>query len=399
MQVINKHGTNVANCIIFYSIPAYGHLNPALPVVMRLVKEGYVVICYSTSEFKESITACGALFREYDFGDITFSPQVGSQLLRLSELILQFTSGQLEVLLTEAEEYRPVLVLHDTLAFWGRAVSSILHIKAVSINAIITTFHYFDKAFWMYALGFTGSTIRELAILPSVIQLQRQLKKRYPLKKTSLLHLLMNREGRNIFTYPAVLFPGKKKNTLEDFFLGSSAILRMEKGMDNEDYAVENLVYVSMGTVFNDCFDFYRTIFADLGNTKYTVIISCGECYDTLSGWKVPKNIRLKRYVNQFAVFQYTRLFITAGGMNSICEAAGRGIPCLLYPRQGEQAINSRMFEREGLGVIWNGQGSLLEACETWMNLFLPDADKMKEFSTVYMEELMDFISRYIKEN
>lgn len=49
---------------------------------------------------------------------------------------------------------------------------------------------------------------------------------------------------------------------------------------------------------------------------------------------------------------QRASLFITAGGMNSIHEALYYGVPCLMYPQQGEQYINARQFEQLGFGRI-----------------------------------------------
>ena len=41
--------------VIFYTTPAHGHINPALPIVSSLIDRGYEVIAYSTEEFKNVI--------------------------------------------------------------------------------------------------------------------------------------------------------------------------------------------------------------------------------------------------------------------------------------------------------------------------------------------------------
>src|SRR5699024_3318386 len=48
--------------IVFFSLPAYGHTNPTLPVVRALTERGHQVIYYSFSEFKERIEKVGAIF-------------------------------------------------------------------------------------------------------------------------------------------------------------------------------------------------------------------------------------------------------------------------------------------------------------------------------------------------
>ncbi len=57
--------------IIFYTTPAHGHINPALPLLSRLIDSGYSVIAYSTEEFREIIEKSGAALPEnyVFFGD------------------------------------------------------------------------------------------------------------------------------------------------------------------------------------------------------------------------------------------------------------------------------------------------------------------------------------------
>jgi UDP:flavonoid glycosyltransferase YjiC (YdhE family) len=50
---------------VFFNLPAYGHVNPTLPVVRNLVARGERILYFDTPEFKEKIEAAGA-----DSGDI-----------------------------------------------------------------------------------------------------------------------------------------------------------------------------------------------------------------------------------------------------------------------------------------------------------------------------------------
>ena len=51
---------------VFLNMPAYGHVNPTLPVVQELVKRGQEVIYYLPEQFKDAIQATGAIFRSYE---------------------------------------------------------------------------------------------------------------------------------------------------------------------------------------------------------------------------------------------------------------------------------------------------------------------------------------------
>src|SRR6266568_289896 len=51
---------------IFFNTPAYGHINPTLPVVTELVKRGERVIYYAMEEFRAAIEHIGAIFCSYE---------------------------------------------------------------------------------------------------------------------------------------------------------------------------------------------------------------------------------------------------------------------------------------------------------------------------------------------
>lgn len=397
-QFVSGREAGLGN-IIFYGTPAYGHVNPTLPVISELVKRGYHVFYYATEEFQNVIKECGAKFRAYDFGEIQWTPQIGSHILELTELVLQFTNEQLNTLLLEAQELSPVLILHDTIAFWGRAVAGQLGIRAASMNPIITTYRYSDRAFRMYLSRFGWKSVSELKVIPDIMRYRKRLRKQYSIHKISFMDVLMNQEGLNIFTYPRLMHPDGTKGKANCFFLGPSAMLRKESKDNEEEEFGSPLIYVSLGTVFNQSFHFYRSVFAAFGNTKYQVVIACGGQYDMLMKEKIPTNIRLKTYVNQQRILKKAVLFISAGGMNSICEAAAYGVPCLLHPQQGEQDMNARAFERLGLGKMVRNEAKLLEEAEILLNDFKPDSDLIREFSSIPMEELIKELKQYMKKS
>ena len=381
--------------IVFFGTPAYGHVNPTLPMITELRKCGYHVIYYATEEFRQAVEACGATFRAYDFGDIPWTPQVGSRILELTELLLRFTDAQMDELLRQTKELHPVLVLHDTIAFWGRAVAQTLGIRAASVNTIITAYRYTGKAFFLYATRFSGTSLKELKAIPGILKYKRRLKKQYGIKRTDLLGVLMNEEKFNVFTYPCPVHPeGTRENR---FFLGPAAVLREDTFEEEEDYSYDNLIYVSLGTIFNAGPEFYRAVLSQFGGTKYTVVISCGKNYEWLKREAIPSNVIVKPYVNQKKVMQRAKLFLTAGGMNSICEAAAYGVPCLLYPQQGEQALNARMFRKLGLGKVIRNERRLFREAERLLREYAPAPEVSSEFSVVRLEEFMERLANYQK--
>ena len=51
--------------IVVLSIPAYGHINPVLPIIAELFRRGHDVVVYNEPVFEELIRATGAGFVAY----------------------------------------------------------------------------------------------------------------------------------------------------------------------------------------------------------------------------------------------------------------------------------------------------------------------------------------------
>jgi UDP:flavonoid glycosyltransferase YjiC (YdhE family) len=49
--------------VLFFCIPAHGHVNPTLPLVEKLVENGEQVVYYCADEFRAKIEQTGAEFR------------------------------------------------------------------------------------------------------------------------------------------------------------------------------------------------------------------------------------------------------------------------------------------------------------------------------------------------
>jgi UDP:flavonoid glycosyltransferase YjiC (YdhE family) len=59
--------------IVFVEMPAYGHVNPTLPVVRELVRRGEQVVYYDSEEFRPQIEQAGATFHRAHHGGIALS--------------------------------------------------------------------------------------------------------------------------------------------------------------------------------------------------------------------------------------------------------------------------------------------------------------------------------------
>lgn len=100
-------------------------------------------------------------------------------------------------------------------------------------------------------------------------------------------------------------------------------------------------IYVSLGTVFNNKPEVFRTIMRALDVPDYQVIISAGGAYRKLHKSAIPENAIVYRNVPQISLLKKIDLFISHGGNNSINEALSSGKPIIVMPVGGEQADNA----------------------------------------------------------
>lgn len=65
---------------LFLNLPAYGHINPTLPLVTELRRRGEAVVYVTMRRFQQDVEAAGAVFRAYeDLSDevsAAFNPNV-----------------------------------------------------------------------------------------------------------------------------------------------------------------------------------------------------------------------------------------------------------------------------------------------------------------------------------
>ncbi|MEH7305157.1 nucleotide disphospho-sugar-binding domain-containing protein, partial [Neobacillus drentensis] len=135
-------------------------------------------------------------------------------------------------------------------------------------------------------------------------------------------------------------------------FVGPSISLRpTQENFDLTAIKGRELIYISLGTVFNQAIDFYKLCFKALGNTDHDVVMSIGEKVQISDLGEIPKNFIVKNYVPQTDVLKYTKLFITHGGMNSTNEGLYYGVPLIVIPQSADQPIIAGQVTNIGAGM------------------------------------------------
>jgi UDP:flavonoid glycosyltransferase YjiC (YdhE family) len=123
------------------------------------------------------------------------------------------------------------------------------------------------------------------------------------------------------------------------------------------------LVYVTMGTVFNE-------------PRQLRV------CADALQGLRVradgdpvvlgaqPEHVRVERYVPQSAVLQHCAVVISHAGSGTVLGAAALGLPQLCIPQGADQFLNARSITASGAGLtLMPGESTAQSVADAVMRL------------------------------
>lgn len=337
--------------------PTHGHVAPKLAVVEELVRRGERVIYYSTERSRAKIEATGAEFRAYDYPYAAFDPTPPTEgLFSDMERLLKLTQLMLPDLLAALRELQPDYLLLDSKSVWGNLAGQILQLPAATLSVVFALHPNLVTADYLVPRLYGGAATdvlqRALIHLHSYFEVAQQLDRQYQTRSPNLVEFLGNPQPLNIiFTSRLFQLAGEQFDERYQF-VGPSISKRTEP----TDFPLDQLsdaplVYISLGTVFNDLPDFYRACFAALGELPCQVVMPIGRNLDRQALGEPPANFRLCEYAPQLQLLERAALFITHGGMNSANEGLLYGVPLLVVPQRGDQYMVAGRVAELGAGL------------------------------------------------
>lgn len=335
--------------IVFFCIPAHGHTNPTLGVVDELVHRGHEVWYYSYTPFREKIESLGAKFIACDDYDTEqkLEPKdtvrVGKDLAFSTQILVDTTLALDDMVIKNMQELKPDCIIADSMAVWGKAVALKLDIPFVSST---TTF-----AFNRYSAKIMKQSIGQLfGMIFSMPKINKNIKrlqdKGYPVK--SVLDIIQNDNMTNTIVYTSPEFQPCSETFSDKYTFVGPSIRPVTKEIDKTK---NKLIYISMGTVVNDSFEFYKNCISAFADTEYQVIMSVGDLIQIESFGDIPQNISVKNFVDQIAVLNKADVFLSHCGMNSVNESLYYEVPLVMYPQTPEQAGVAARVEQLGAGI------------------------------------------------
>ena len=116
------------------------------------------------------------------------------------------------------------------------------------------------------------------------------------------------------------------------------------------DELARPLVYVTLGTVFNDPAVLGRLL-AGLDEVP-GALVTTGRDVDPTALGPVPPHIRVERFVPQEDVLPACAAAVVHGGSGSTLAALAHGLPLVLVPQGADQFENAARVEAAGAGVV-----------------------------------------------
>lgn len=338
--------------VLMFNFPGEGHINPTIALVEELIKRGEEVIYYCVEKYRSKIENTGALFRPYE----NFIAQIDmvkrmSRQMDSQELLLHMVKSMdkiIEVILEEVKEEEYDYVIYDNNFAVGWIIAEVLQLPKISS---CTTFAI-TKKIASALMKNHGEENKKSPLYQEVICI---------FKKWEDMYGITLNEKQNVMTCPGditIVYTSKLyQPNVEEFddsyiFVGPSIAQRKDVDSFSLEQEKRNkLIFISMGTVFNQQPDFYYTCFEAFRDSSVTVILAIGEQNDISQLDNIPSNFKLYNYVPQLDILQHTDLFITHGGMNSSSESLYFSVPMLVIPVMGDQPIVAQRIEELEAGV------------------------------------------------
>jgi MGT family glycosyltransferase len=345
--------------VLFINGGSEGHINPTIGVVQELISRGEEVVYVCIEAFRERMEKTGAAvltFDEQKFIQAFLSGGRNHVLERINGLLLT-ADIVIPSVLDQIKDEHFDYIIHDSMFGCGRMLAQILKLPAVNS---CTSFAQ-SKASFDNMLEQASATVPAEAIQPIYDQfasLAAKVKETYGVEIQSPYEVFCNPAPLTIVYTTREFQPNGE--TFDDTyqFVGPSISAReTQESFDLSAIKGKDPLYISLGTVFNQAIDFYKLCFEAFGNTEQLVVMSVGNRTRMADLGDIPANFIVKPYVPQTEVLQYTKLFITHGGMNSTHEGLYFGVPLIVIPLSADQPIIARRVADIGAGMSLQMQG------------------------------------------
>ncbi len=339
----------------FLSFPGHGHVNPTLPLVEELVRRGHRVSYAVQGAFAAAVERAGATVITLPGEGVPamsgFDLRSGAIAERLGGMVEDALAAFTPVV--EAWTADPVdAVCFDKMVVSAPMVVEKLGVPGIALNPTYAGNDEFEPRREMFRHLPADQRSREATTaMQGAMETLR-----------GKLATFAERHGvtapRPLEATPAdlnLVFIPRRLQPLADTFDESFVFVGPDLGARGDvDWqprlADRPLLFISLGTAFNNQPDFFRTCLEAFGSGPWQVAMAIGEAISVDDLGPVPANVEVRSYFPQPAVLKHAQVFLSHAGMNSTLESLYSGVPLVAVPQMPEQALNAYQVDDLGLG-------------------------------------------------
>ena len=329
--------------IIYFSTPAFGHLNAEYPVISKLIENGYTVDWYCSKKYKSFVEETGANYKEYriDFDKYNLS-DVTANFYNLFENLLTLNRNAYLEYVNEIKKEKPDLILYDSMCSFAKNISKKLKLKSICLSGLM------GYNFWtfMFSHMFISTMKLIFSNFSSIIKLYKEEKKfriSNGLGKFSPMDLFVNKGDLTLVFSPKECQPFYRTFDKSFVFVGTTIKDRLKRS--NKKYGKYD-IYVSLGSIFTENGELLNNVINnELLKGKHTIISVGNLKMDNL------QNIEFVKSTDQLALLPQLDLFVNHGGLCSVYESMYFGIFQICIPQQEEHRLTAQMVERRKVGL------------------------------------------------
>lgn len=342
----------------FVAPPKPGHVYPTLPLVEKLVARGHRVTYVTGDPMLPAVAATGAdaielpgedLLRPDQAGDKSFEFTI-DEFAGLMLTMINQTRQEFPTVFERLQQLKPDAVCYDTLSPLGAWVAEKLQVPGVALIPTMADNEHFTMGSRIPAGqgGARGRTPAELfgEVAAATADARHALGIEGPPKP---IPMLGGQARLNLVSIPRE-FQIAGDTFDESFrFLGPSTGSRAQATGWTPPADGSPVLYISLGTVFNNRPDFFAHCVEAFRDSRWHVVMVVGESTELP---QLPDNFEVAPFFPQLVVLSHAKVFVCHTGMNSTMEGLYYGVPLVSVPQMPEQAVNGTRAAELGLARV-----------------------------------------------
>jgi len=338
--------------VLLLNGPSIGHIKPTLPLVKELVETQEEVHYCAPFPYRALIEETGAKFHPYLVKDPGKNPFVNYQIFNLIEFLLESHFNLIPFIKELGKRENFDYIIHDSMYGCGAVASQVLDLPNISSCSCLINIEEKISTYDYNHTSAVKSVLDKKVGLDNYLKLSRKISEVFSVPRLTIKDILFNKGELNLIYSDQSLQPSYE--LLDDSFVFVGPAIKKE---DTDDTMLmgrlfkKPLIYISMGTIFNQVEFLYDICMTALSSFAGEVIISAGNAIDMFKNKDIPKNFTVRKHVQQLKVLEQADIFITHGGFNSVNEALYCNVPLIVIPLAADQPIVAKQVEMLGVGI------------------------------------------------